>query len=447
MNLMSFVNLMNMSIKGSFVILAVLIIRMILIKRSAKERMILWVLVALRLVIPVSFSHSVSAVPRQVMHIGETAIGAAIESAGRVESGGSDTGIVIFGVVILLYIIGIALMMTYFGISIFRLKRRLGESTMIHPEVWACDRIGTPFIFGFLRPRIYVPSFLTEEDLEYVISHEKTHIRRHDHWWKPVAFVVLALHWFNPLVWAAYFAFGKDVELACDEASTCWRNREERKAYANALINCSSERSVGICPIAFGGGDIKRRVNAILRHTTQKILITILLCVVVFQFFCTEPTDKIYDHYGLGGEIYATVTKRFREEEMNYTPGKMKWPFVDMRELGYEENGDTVTVYMWILYELYYYDDGDVVRAFSQRDAVRITAEDTGDGGYRITEYLVPRDEQYSEAFPLSVRSRVIYFDTLKEDQESSCYYDAATTIIPLYKKALSDDYSYMEYN
>lgn len=437
MNLLSFVNLLNMSIKGSFVIAAVLVLRLIFMKRSAKERMPLWMLVGLRLLIPVSLlQSSMSIVPRQVTYLGETAVSAAIESAERGEAGtgGSDAGVIVFGVVLALWVLGVNLMIAYALISTYRLKRWLCESVMIRPGVWACDRIGTPLLFGFGNPQLYVPSSLSDEDLEYVISHEKEHIRRHDHWWKPVAFVVLTLHWFNPFVWAAYFAFGRDVELACDEAATCWRNYEERKAYANALINCSTEESIGVCPLAFGGSNVRGRVSAVLRNATPKILITIALCAAVLFGFCAEPADAIFRYDGLRGEIYGAVTSRFIEEEMDYTPEKKKWPYVDMRELGLEKDGDRVTVYLWVLYELYYYDDGDAVCAFSQRDAVRVTAEKIGDGEYEIVEYLVPQGEQIAEVFPLSVRSKVLYFDTLAEEQTSSCYYEAVLDLIPLYE-------------
>lgn len=433
MNLISFVNLLNMSVKGSFVIVAVLIIRLIFRNRSAKERMPLWILVGLRLLIPVTvIRYGFSAVPRQVTYLGETAVSAAIESAERSGTDDPGAGAVVFGAVLVLWIIGVCLMLAYLIVSIRRMRERLAESVMIRPGVWACDRINTPFIFGLGNPKLYVPSFLEGEDLEYVISHEREHIRRHDQWWKPAAFVVLTLHWFNPFVWAAYFAFGRDVELACDEASTCWRGYEERKAYANALINCSSEEYIGVCPVAFGGGNLKGRIGAVMRNATPRILVTLLMCEVVLFGFCSEPMAAIYD-YGLYSDVSMQTMKRFWDEQLDYTPGKRKYPYVDIEELAFEKDESEVTVYLWVLYELYHYEDGDVVCDLSQRDAVRVTAEET-EYGYEITEYYIPEKEEYKDVFPLSVRAKVIHFDTLAEVQHNSCYYEAAKALIPLYE-------------
>lgn len=434
MNLLSFVNLLNMSVRSIFVIGAVLIIRMLFRKRSAKERMPLWVLVGLRLVVPVTLiRYGLSVVPRQVTYLGETAVSAAIESTKRAGTNESGAAAIVFGGAIILWILGVCLMLAYLIVSIRRTKARLAESVMIRPGVWACDRISTPFIFGLGNPRLYVPSYLDGEDLDYVVSHEREHIRRHDQWWKPAAFVILTLHWFNPFVWVAYFAFGRDVELACDEASTCWRGYEERKSYANALINCSAEEYIGVCPVAFGGGNIKGRVASVMRNATPKILVTILLCIVVVFGFCSEPLPAMNDYPGLHWDVYMEVQQRFKDEVPESAPGKKNHPFVDIEELGFEKDGNKVTAYLWVLYERYYHDDGDVVCTFSRREAVRVTAVDSGDGNYKITEYLVPSEDQTYDVFPLSVRAKVIHFDTLAELQYAGCYNEAVATLIPMY--------------
>ena len=441
MNLLSFVNLFNMSMRGVFVIGAVLIIRLLFGKRSAKERMPLWALAGISLIIPMFITSPRSIVPRSATHLGETAVAAAIESAEGARTGIADSGLgtVIIGIFLAVWSLGVCLMIVYAVISTHRLKQRLAESVMIRPGIWTCDRIGTPFVFGLGNPKLYVPSSITGDELDYVISHEITHIRRHDHWWKPVAFVILVMHWFNPLVWAGYIAFGRDVELACDEATTCWRGYEERKAYANVLINCSAEKSVGVCPVAFGGGNIKSRVESVLRNAEPKILVIILLCIILLFGFCAGPVDKTDGCPGLWGEIYGKTTAMYMNEELNYTPGKKKWSYIDTREVGFERDGDKVTAYLWVLYELYHYEDGDVVCDFSRRNPVRVTAQKT-DNGFDIVEYLIPDNEYIRQEFPLSVRSRMLYFDTLEDEQRAHCLYQAKKEIVPLYKKMAQND-------
>jgi hypothetical protein len=163
----------------------------------------------------------------------------------------------------------------------------------LRENLWICDEVKSPFILGLHKPKIYLSSGMDEAQYPYVIAHEQAHLKRGDQWWKPLGFLILAIHWFNPFVWAAYILFCSDLELACDESAVKKLNPQERKDYSYALLSCSMQRRlVTVCPLAFGEAGVKKRVKEILNYkkpTFWVVLAAVVVCVIVAVCFLTNP--------------------------------------------------------------------------------------------------------------------------------------------------------------
>ena len=194
------------------------------------------------------------------------------------------------------WIVGVAGMMLYFFVSFFLLKRKLREAVLVKENIWACDGVDTPFLLGLFRPRIYLPSFLAEEDAAFVIAHEKAHLKRKDHIWKPLGFLLLAVYWFHPLLWVGYILLCKDIELACDEKVLRELGEQSKKPYSNALINCSASRKwISACPLAFGENGVKARVKSALHYkkpTLWILIVAILVTSFAAVWFLTDPRKE-----------------------------------------------------------------------------------------------------------------------------------------------------------
>ena len=197
------------------------------------------------------------------------------------------------GAVIWLFVAGCILL--YALISFLRLKRRVKASVRLHDNVYVCDEVPSPFILGIIKPLVYLPSGMDGETEKYVIAHENTHLRRHDHWWKPFGYVLLAVYWFHPLSWIAYILFCRDIEMACDERAVQTMEREDKAAYAQALLDCSfPRRMVVACPLAFGEIGVKERVKAVLNYKRPAfwiIIVAIIACVAMAVCFLTDPKE------------------------------------------------------------------------------------------------------------------------------------------------------------
>jgi len=191
----------------------------------------------------------------------------------------------------------IVAMVLYTVVSYFRIHRKVREAVPYQENIWLCDHIDTPFILGVVRPRIYLPSNMNEQDIEYVIAHEKAHLKRHDHWWKPLGFLLLTVYWFNPILWIAYILLCKDIELACDEKVIKDMGTEIKKPYSEALINCSVPRKmISACPLAFGEVGVKGRVKSVLNYKKPAfwiIVVAVVASIVVAVCFLTNPKQDI----------------------------------------------------------------------------------------------------------------------------------------------------------
>lgn len=312
-----FLSLLNRSIAAGWLILAVMILRLLLKKAPKWLPCILWGIAAVRLICPFSFESAFSLIPsgetlsrttvmydqRPEITSGVSALNRTlnpvIQDAFALSPGASVNPLQVwmfFGGI--LWVIGLAALLLYALASFWRLHVRLRESVPIEENVRLCDGVESPFILGIVRPRIYLPSDLKKEEMKYVLAHERAHLKRRDHWWKLLGYLVAAVYWFHPLVWAAYILFCRDMELACDEKVIKGMDMEGKKAYSHALVTCSvSKRRVMVCPVAFGEIGVKERVKAVLHYRKPAfwlILAAMLVCAVVAVCFLTNPRQDTY---------------------------------------------------------------------------------------------------------------------------------------------------------
>lgn len=320
-----FLKLFNMSIAASFMILAVVLLRALFKKAPKALRPVLWALVGIRLICPFSFESALSlipsaqTVPDSVLSEPSFSVQTGFEGvdtrvnaelASRYYEGvtvPTNTGLHITSLLAVIWVIGIFALAIYAVVSFVRLRRQTAESIKYAENIYLCDRIPSPFILGIVKPRIFLPSAINEADIPYVLAHEKAHLKRRDHLWKPIGFVLLSIYWFNPLIWIAYILLCRDIELACDEKVIKSMGTECKKPYADALINCSvSQRRISACPVAFGETDVKSRIQSVLKYKKPAfwvILVAVLTCVAVAVCFLTVPKGvQLIELGAIGGE-------------------------------------------------------------------------------------------------------------------------------------------------
>ena len=272
-----FHKLLYMSFSAMWLAVAVLALRPLLRRAPRRVILLLWALVAVRLVCPVSIESTVSLVPRPETVVQSVPLpqkpAAAAESAAPAVRFHPER----------LWLAGTGAMLLWGLWGDLRLRRRVQVSIPQGENVRICDEIDTPFVLGIVRPKIYLPSELDDSQAVYVLAHERAHIARRDHWWKPLGWVLLSIYWFHPLLWLAYILFCRDLELACDERVASGLDREGLAAYSDALLRCSVRRGALASPVAFGETGVKTRVRAILRYRKPalRVVLSALLCVVV----------------------------------------------------------------------------------------------------------------------------------------------------------------------
>ncbi len=334
-----FIELLNLSIAASWMILAVLILRLVL-KRAPKSLICaLWLLVGLRLLLPVSVESALSLIPSRrtvsaaiaepgtlppvrvsgiqvlptqeggyngpsqvdVIDSGLPALDSALNPVIN-ESFAPEIGASVDPLQVLtalsgwVWLLGGLVLLGYGAFSFLRLKLRLRESVLAGPGVREGAMVDSPFVLGIFRPVIYLPLGLSERDREMVLVHERAHLKRRDNWVKPLAYILLAVHWFNPLMWLAYVLLCRDIEAACDERVLRDMSREERRAYSTALLNCSlRHRAIGACPLAFGELSVKGRIKSVLNYKKPGFWISLAAlaaCAVVAVCFLTDPVTE-----------------------------------------------------------------------------------------------------------------------------------------------------------
>ena len=311
-----FLKIVNMSISASWLVVAVLILRLVLKKAPKWVNVLLWGIVAVRLICPFSFESALSLIPSAEtfpekiisgpsfdVQTGITPIDNRINDylGDRYFEGvtvPTNNGNTIMTILTIVWTIGILLLATYTIISYQRLNRKVDTAVHYKDNIFQSENVSSPFVLGIINPRIYLPFSINEQDMEHVVAHEQAHIRRKDHWWKPLGFLLLTVHWFNPLMWLAYVLLCRDIELACDEKVIKGLGNEQRADYTQALVACSvNRRMIAACPLAFGEVGVKERVKSVMNYKKPAfwvIIIAIIVCVGVAVCFLTNPKQDRY---------------------------------------------------------------------------------------------------------------------------------------------------------
>lgn len=334
-----FSGVLQMSIAAAWMIPVVMVLRLLLKRAPKWVNLVLWGLVGLRLVCPFVPESRFSLMPKLPIlsgylygnmignpagnvfradtlqngtnfsnNISQAALDGSMGAAGSGMGGAfgiTGSGIGAFGAGVwriperllsafsILWLAGVILFTGYAVYSYARVRRQVAEAMWLRENLWICDEVKSPFILGLRKPKIYLSSSMDEVLYPYVIAHEQAHLKRGDQWWKPLGFLILAIHWFQPFVWVAYLLFCNDLELACDESAVKKLNPQERKDYSYALLSCSMQRRlVTVCPLAFGEVGVKKRVKEILNYkkpTFWVVLAAVAVCVIVAVCFLTNP--------------------------------------------------------------------------------------------------------------------------------------------------------------
>ena len=306
-----FIELISMSHSESYLILAIIVLRLVMKKAPKRILCMLWILVGIHLICPITVGSVLSLVPSNdsvsstIRHysISSSAVQREVEvNRGpiRTEELIEETSNMKYNTYIniatVVWIGGFALLMIYSFLSYRRLKRQTATAIPYEDHIYESDQIDSPFILGTIKPRIYIPSY-AEEYRNSIIAHERAHLARKDHWVKPIGYTILALYWFHPLCWIAYVLLCRDIELACDERVLSEMKLDQRCNYFVDLLHCAIKRqSIRLCPLAFGEVAVKERVQNILNYKKPRfwiILVSLVMCAIVSVCFFTSPVDAV----------------------------------------------------------------------------------------------------------------------------------------------------------
>ena len=311
-----FLKIINMSISASWLVLAVLILRFVLKKAPKWINVLLWGIVAIRLICPFSFESPLSLIPSAetiplnigmdstpTINSGISAINNAVNpiiSQSNTPMAGASVNLlqITIGIYEYIWIFGMIALALYTAISYWRLHRKVDTAVRYKDNIFQSENVSFPFVLGIIKPRIYLPFKMNGQYLEHVVAHEQAHVCRKDHWWKPLGFLLLMIHWFNPLMWLAYVLLCRDIELACDEKVIKELGNEQRGDYTQALVACSvNRRMIAACPLTFGEVGVKERVKSVMNYKKPAlwvIIIAVIVCVGVAVCFLTNPKQDSY---------------------------------------------------------------------------------------------------------------------------------------------------------
>ena len=329
-----FLKIINMSISASWLVLAVLILRFVLKKAPKWVNVLLWGIVAVRLICPFSFESALSLIPSSEtipLDI-EMAVKPTIDSGVPVINSVVNPVLSSFAppqhvltsanplqiwipILNIIWLIGVGALLLYTAVSYWRLRRKVDTAVRYKDNIFQSENVNSPFVLGIIKPRIYLPFNMNGQDLEHVVAHEQAHIRRKDHLWKPLGFLLLTIYWFNPLMWLAYVLLCRDIELACDEKVIKELGNEQRADYTQALVACSvNRRMIAACPLAFGEVGVKERVKSVMNYKKPAFWIVILAsisCAAVAVCFLTNPVTKntivLGANYDIKEVLYAVT--------------------------------------------------------------------------------------------------------------------------------------------
>ncbi len=316
----SIIKLFNMSINASWLIIAAIILRFLLKKTPKNITICLWGLVGIRLVCPFSLSSifslipSAEPIPNSLLNSYEPSIDTGFNAVNEVINPAIQQGIakqatsldnLLFAAAVI-WCIGIISMIIYSAVSFSKLHKKVSASIRMEDNIYICDNIKTPFILGIFKPKIYLPSDITKTQIESVIAHEKAHIKRFDHIVKLLGFGVLSIHWFNPLVWAAYILFCRDIEFACDEKAIKSMKNDAKKTYTETLLELSMPgNNFSVCPLSFGEVGVKNRIKSVLNYKKPTLWIILIAAVAIIAIAVSFATNPVTTVSKINGRLYA----------------------------------------------------------------------------------------------------------------------------------------------
>ncbi|MBQ2903987.1 MAG: hypothetical protein IJE48_06280 [Clostridia bacterium] len=375
----AFITFFNMSITGSYIILAIIFIRFLLRKAPKIFSYCLWIIAGLRLLCPFSISSVLSifnflSVPAHESSIGGATVNGYVpDNIGTMKIPEISTGInaadaainpalpapqigesvnpmqVITSAAAVLWVIGIAAMAAYGLASLVSVYRRTGFATRLEGNIFECDKIRSPFVFGFFRPKIFLPCGMDDKQKKFVILHEKNHIRRLDHITKLLSFAVLMLHWYNPLVWLGYHLMVRDMEMSCDEKVLRELGEEEKKNYGLTLVAVGSNRRFAAgAPLSFGENVVEKRIVNVLNFKKPKtvaIIICVVLCIAVGAVCLTNSVNKTYSKEDVREKVEIFLEEDWKKQ----TEGNEHYKY-EMRIAAAEVveiSEDKMTAYGW----------------------------------------------------------------------------------------------------
>ena len=421
-----FLHLLNMSITAGWLVLAVAVLRLVFRRAPKWIHCLLWVMVAVRLLCPISIESALSLIPsaetvpvesftydtpaiNSGVPVVDNAVNPVLSENFTPQPEASVNPMqVVTAVAAYVWVAGVAIMLLYAAIATIRLRVQVRESVRLRDNVFRCDRIASPFILGVIRPKIYLPTTLSDADEISVVAHEQTHLHRRDHWWKPLGFLLLTVYWFNPLLWVGYVLLCRDIESACDERVIREMDVSQRKSYSQALLTCSAPRHlVTACPLAFGETGVKSRIKSVLNYKKPAfwlIIVAIVATTVAAVCLLTNPTSD--------EKLDEALTEIILAENQSKHSG-FAYPTEAHTVFGTRKKDDKITAYALVLYEEYYRDGtGALETVNSSHIPTAITLGTHEDGTYYCEEYWTPGDgTQYlpdmKEKFPFFYRIRV----------------------------------------
>lgn len=312
-----FLKIVNMSISASWVVVAVLALRFCLKKAPKWVNVLLWGIVAARMVFPFSIESVLSLIPSAetisptIMMEQSPSVQTGVPALNHVINpvisgsftpapGASANPLQIWIPVLAgIWLFGIVALFLYSAVSYCRLRRKVCEAVILRDNIYQSENVCSPFVLGIIKPKIYLPYHMDSREMDHVIAHEQTHIRRKDHWWKPLGFLLLTIHWFNPLMWLSYVLLCRDIELACDEKVIGKMGNAQRADYTQALVACSVDRRlIAACPLAFGEIGVKERVKSVMNYKKPAfwiVLASVIVCAVIAVCFLTNPIGFQFD--------------------------------------------------------------------------------------------------------------------------------------------------------
>lgn len=354
-----FLQLVDMSSTAVWLVLAVLLLRLVLRKAPRWIHCALWALVAVRLICPISIESAFSWIPSAQSVSVDTFLSTTLSTTPIVSNSAPVTDVVeppamvvtpgdavvsapvatpqadpvtLSEILTIVWVAGMVALAVYALVTTLRLHRQVREAVRLHGNVWQSDGIATPFILGVLRPRIYLPTSLSEMDTPSVVAHERAHLKRRDHWWKPLGFALLTVYWFNPLLWVGYILLCRDIEAACDERVIRDMDVAQRKSYSQTILACSAPRHlITACPVAFGETAVKSRVKTVLNYKKPAfwlVLVAVVALVVSSVCLLTNPKTTMANE-----EEPSTLTEEPDQESLVGLSARFNW---DVGYLGEE---------------------------------------------------------------------------------------------------------------